>query len=332
LEAGGEFFEDVLGFGDAGGADALGAARGDGGGGIAGEGALGGGEFLEFLLVEEEDFAVGFEVAAVGGDGGAEGGFVGGAGAEGERDGETVAGLGDVGGDVGDAEMGGVFLEVGRELGAEGVAQAGEVGGEEVEGLVAIAEPPRAVGGLEDEAVFFEEGEDGGVGRVFAGRQGDGEEVFAAVDAETRAGRAGRDARRGGRGGAGGGGGRCQENGDAGERAIVVPRDGGGAVDPEEDGLARERGEQIAEARAVELDDFRRGLGAGPALEEDEGGDEFGGGRTGGEIEVHLDRNGVARGGRGEVGREVEAEHGGYAVVRRARRSGPATRRGGRQP
>ena len=152
-------------------------------------------------------------------------------------------------------------------------------------------------------------GEDGGVGRVLAGRQGDSEEVFAAVDAEAGAGRARDDARRGGGRGAGEGGGRGEKNRDARE-GVVVPGDGGGSVDPEEDGLAAEGGEEVAEAGAVELDDFRRGLGAGPALEEDEGRDEFGRRSSGGEIEVHFDRDGVARGGGGEVGWEVKTEHG----------------------
>ena len=71
-------------------------------------------EFLEFFVVEEENFTVGFEVTAVGGDSVTEGGFVGGTGAEGEGDGEAIAGLGNLGGDLGDAEMSGVFFEVGR--------------------------------------------------------------------------------------------------------------------------------------------------------------------------------------------------------------------------
>ena len=210
--------------------------------------------------------------------------------------------------------MGGVFLEVRGEVGAEGVAEARELGGEKVKGFVAVAEPPGAVGGFEDEAVFFEEGEGSGVGRVLAGGQGDSEEVFAAVDAEAGAGRARDDARRGGGRGAGEGSGRGEEDRDA-RKGVVVPGDGGGAVDPEENGLAAEGGEEVAEAGAVDLDDFRRGLGAGPALEQDERGDEFGGRGSGGEIEVHLDRDGVARGGGGEVGREVEAEHGGGTKI-----------------
>ena len=288
----------------------MGAAGRDGGGGIAGEGALGGGEFLEFFLVEEENVAVGFEVTAVGGDGGAEGGFVGGTGAEGEGDGEAIAGLGDVGGDFGNAEMSGVFFEVGREVGAKEIAEAGEMGGEEIKCFVAVAQPPRAVGGFEDEAVFFEEGEQRVVSWIFARREGDGEKVFAAVDAEPGAGGTLDDARRGRRGGAGEGSGSGEKNGYSGESAVVPSNGGGRAVDPKENGLAREGGEEVAQAGAVELDDLGRGLGAGPALEEDEGRDEFGSRGSGGEIEVHFDRDGVARGGGGEVGWEVKTEHG----------------------
>ena len=64
---------------------------------------MGGREFLEFFLVKEENFTVGFEVTAVGGDSVTEGGFVGGTGAEGEGDGEAIAGLGNLGGVVAEA-------------------------------------------------------------------------------------------------------------------------------------------------------------------------------------------------------------------------------------
>ena len=80
LETRGEFFENGFGLGDAGAADALGAAGGDGSGGVTGKGALGGGEFFELVGCDEVNLAAGFEVAAVGGDGFAEGGVVGGAG------------------------------------------------------------------------------------------------------------------------------------------------------------------------------------------------------------------------------------------------------------
>ena len=78
-------------------------------------------------------------------------------------------------------------------------------------------------------------------------------------------------------------------------------------------GLALKGGEEVAQAGAVELDDLGRGLGTGPALEEDKGRDEVGRWGSGGEIEVHFDRDGVARGGGGEVGWEVDTEHGGGA-------------------
>ena len=45
-------------------------------------------------------------------------------------------------------------------------------------------------------------------------------------------------------------------------------------------------------------------------MQEDKGRDEFSRRGSGGEIEVHFDRDGVARGGGGEVGWELEAEHG----------------------
>ena len=77
------------------------------------------------------------------------------------------------------------------------------MGGEKVKRFVAVAQPPRAVGGFEDEAVFFEEGEQRVVRWIFARREGDGEKVFAAVDAELGAGGTLDHARRGGRGGAG---------------------------------------------------------------------------------------------------------------------------------
>ena len=74
-----------------------------------------------------------------------------------------------------------------------------------------------------------------------------------------------------------------------------MPRDGSDrAIDPKEKGLALESGKEVAQTGAVELDDLGRGRGAGPALEEDEGRDEFGRRSSGGEIEVHFDRDGVA--------------------------------------
>ena len=75
-------------------------------------------------------------------------------------------------------------------------------------------------------------------------------------------------------------------------------------------GREAEGGDELAQAGAVELDKFWRSGAAAPALEQDEGGNELGGRRASGEIEVHLERDGVARCRGGEVGREVEAKHG----------------------
>ena len=180
--AGGEFLDDGLGFGDAGGAHALGAARGDGRGRIAGDGALGGGEFLELIGRDEVNLAAGFEVAAVGRDGVAERGVVGGAGFEAEREGVAAGGFLGFGDDFGGAEARGVFLEIFGEVGVEAGAEAVALGGEEVERLVAVAEPPFAGGGIEGEAVGFNEVEGAGVLRVLGRGEGEGEEVFGAVD------------------------------------------------------------------------------------------------------------------------------------------------------
>ena len=182
LKTGGEFFENCFGLGDAGAADALGAAGGDGGGGVAGDGALGGGEFLELFGCDEVNLAAGLEVAAVGGDGFAEGGVVGGAGLQADREVETAGGLGGIGDDLGVAEAGGVRLEIGGEIGVEDGAEAFTVGGEKVEGLVAVAEPPFARRGIEGEAGCFHEIDGAGVERVLGRGEREREEVFGAVD------------------------------------------------------------------------------------------------------------------------------------------------------
>jgi len=188
LEAGGEVFEDLVGVGETGGGNAMRAAGGEGGRRGAVEGALGGGEFLETGGFEEEDASLGLEVVAAGIDGGADGVIGGGAGADGEGDVEVAAELGGFGDDIRGTDTRGVAFEVGGELGVKFVAKARAVFGEEVQGFVAVAKPPFAVGRLEDETVGFHEIEGGGVGRVFARREGEGEEVFGAVDDQRRAG------------------------------------------------------------------------------------------------------------------------------------------------
>lgn len=212
-----------------------------------------------------------------------------------------------------------MFLEVGGEVGEELVAQGIEVGGEEVEGFMAIAEPPFAGGGVEDEAVGFDEGEGGGVGAVFAGREGEGEVVFGAVHEEggggfAGAGRAGRRGGSGGGGWAGGGGGRWR--GGAFEVFADAAQEG---TDPEEgfvgggeegeDGERMEGGDEFGELGAVKLDK-RRGL-RGSAAETLKGGEagEESGVEGGGGVESHLHGDSVALSGGGEVGWEKEANH-----------------------
>jgi hypothetical protein len=108
---------------------------------------------------------------------------------------------------------------------------------------------------------------------------------------------------------------------------VVMPPDGL-AVFNEEGLLIDGRGE-VAELGTGELEEngrlwalLRQGFGghAAPTLEEREGGEQIGRrlaallrqgfGGQGGEVEFHLERDRVARGGGGEIGRQVEAEHG----------------------
>ena len=163
-----EFVDEFLNFGDAGGGDAPGAAGGGGRGGAAGEGSLGGGQAGDFFRREKVDPALIFDVTTVGGEGGAELVFADAAGLEAEGEGELAAGLDDLALDVGLGELGGVFVEVFGEVGVEFVAEGSEVGCEKVEGFMAVAEPPFAGGGVEGEAVGFDEVEGGGVAGVLA--------------------------------------------------------------------------------------------------------------------------------------------------------------------
>jgi hypothetical protein len=187
LKAGGEIFEDRLGVGEAGGRNAMRAPGGEGGGRGAVEGALGCSQFLDTRGLEEENASVGFEVVAAGVDGGADGFVGGGARANGEGDVEVAAEFGGFGDDIRGTDTRGVAFEVGGELGVKFVAEARAVFGEKIQGFVAVAEPPFAIGRLEDETVGFDEIEGGGVGRVFARREGEREKVFGAVDDQRRA-------------------------------------------------------------------------------------------------------------------------------------------------
>ena len=112
---------------------------------------------------------------------------VGGRAADVERDGdiELAAGLGDLGGDGGDAELRGVAAEVVGELGAPALFEAFPMGGEKGEGAMAVAQPPLARGRFEGEAGGFQRFEDGGVGVAFARGEDECEVLLGAVDLET---------------------------------------------------------------------------------------------------------------------------------------------------
>ena len=267
MKAGREFLEDRLGLGDAGGVDALGAAGGDGGGGIAGEGTLGGGELLELFGCDEVNLTAGFEVAAVGGDGFAESGVVGGAGFQADREVETAGGFGGVGDDFGGAQASGVRLEVGGEVGVEGFPETLAVGGEEIEGLVAVAEPPFARRRIEGEAGRFHEFDGAGVERVLGRGQREGEEIFGAIDEQGLGGRRIFDVRFllsdwtqrscGGRQSG-------RRRGSA-EEGGVAPDAGLAVVD--EDRFERGGGGEIAELGAGELDKYGGRGGAAEPLQ-----------------------------------------------------------------
>ena len=140
LKGGGELVEQVLGFGDAGGGNAVGAAAGEAAGAAGlGECTLGFNEFGQFFPVDEVNGVAVLDVAAAGGGGGLDGGDIGLAGGQTEREIETLAGGDGVGGDLGGFEFGGVTLKVLGEIGVEGVAQRLQVRGEQVEHLVAVA-------------------------------------------------------------------------------------------------------------------------------------------------------------------------------------------------
>lgn len=104
----------------------------------------------------------------------------------------------------------------------------------------------------------------------------------------------------------------CDESGGGRRRGGVSEQcgvvKGGGLVVFDEDGFGAEGGGEGAELGAGELEKTRRRGGAGPALEQGERGKNFRVGRRG-KIGVHLERDRVAGGGGGEVGREVDAKH-----------------------
>ncbi|WP_069960607.1 hypothetical protein [Lacunisphaera limnophila] len=320
---------------------------------------MGGADFLEAFRVDEVDLFAVLDIAAAGGDGLADLGLGGAAGVEAKLDVVGVGGFRDLRGELGRLQVGGVFLEIVGELRAEVLAQRAALGGEDVEDAVAVAQPPLAGEGIEDEAVVAEELQHTVVGGGLARRQGEGEEMLRAIDDER---------------GEGGGGGGCPRFG---WRALIPASPGpqgrgsfwGGSLTQqvahagefravpgegdlrraavEEDRLAGEGGDEIAQLRAGELDQGDRGGFDAEALQQGEGGQEIRGetaGRRSGlpvagccrpgasrrtfvlaglagrclsgpvarqKIELDLQGHGVARDGGGEVGRQEEAEHGG---------------------
>jgi|GEM_PF-3100955 len=313
----GEGFEHLLELGYPGGGYSLGATRGCGRGGAAGERRLGLGEAVELFGRKKVYLLSVLDEAASGGERGAEFLVADLAGGDADGDDELArAGVLDLGLDLGGGEDGGMFLEVGREVGVEARTKGVLVGSEKVQDLVAVSQPPFSCGGIEHESVGRKQFAGGGVGGVFPGRQGDGQIVFAAVDGE-RGKRlvAGREARgaHGERSRAGAGRGRRGGLGGRRRREVLAdaakPR-----ADPKEvfvgfgqggeNRLAHESGDEFAELGAGDLDKRGRGGGAIAKAREQGEGRQLRGGRRHGAVQLHLQRDGVATGGFGKVGRQ----------------------------
>ena len=162
-EVGREACEGFLELGGAAAGDALAGAGQEGGVERAREGLLGLVQFLDGGGGHEVDRPGVLDVAAALGELGLERVERGAAGLERDRDLELVADLGDLGGEGGEAELGGVAAEVVGELCTPVLLQPLPVGGEEGEGAVAVAQPPLSGGGLELEAGGLHGLEDGGI-------------------------------------------------------------------------------------------------------------------------------------------------------------------------
>jgi hypothetical protein len=144
--------------------------------------------------------------------------------------------------------------------------------------------------------------------RVFARGQGEGEEVFAAVDGEGR-GSGGGGSRRpltgGWRGPNGGWRSEARRIGLA--QQFGVPPRGESAV-VEEERLVAGGGGEFAQLRPGELEKSGRLPGTAPALQQGEHRQGLGGSYRL-RRELDPDGHGVARDGRDEIGWKVEAEH-----------------------
>ena len=279
------------------------------------EGAVRGLELAHARGVEQVDAVAVLEVTAAGRQRGAHLRVARRAGAEAERDLERVARLGDLRGDLGRLQFGGVAREVFRELRAEALAQRRAVRGEEVEDLVPVAQPPLARERIEREAVLAHEFQRRLVQRRLARRQRDREVVLRAVDGQRRVvaltGGGRRDARCGlrrRRRRRGGGGLFDQVLAHAGEGEAVPRQRVARAVDAVKDLFACERREQLAQLRAGELHEHDRGRLHAVALQHRESRHQLRR-RRGGEVELQPQRDRVARRGAGEVGWEQDAKH-----------------------
>ena len=267
--------------------------------GIAQEGALDLLDPADFLGVDEVDEAVRLHVGAIGRLSGPEGRRIGGAGAQAHahREGIPLQICGAL--DRGGLYLGGVLLEVLGELRPEAIAQALQVGGEEGKDLVAVADPPAAIRGLQDEARALHEFQGGRVAEVLAGGEGDGEEVLGAVHDH------GSLVGGGAAGPCRGGDGDCGRCGSFLQEFVVRPRERPGVLDPDR---RRPQGpRELAKLRPGQLQERRKGRGHAPALEERQGRQEHGL-RGLVRLEFYPHRNGIPKHRFGEVGGEVKTQ------------------------
>lgn len=88
-----------------------------------------------------------------------------------------------------------------------------------------------------------------------------------------------------------------------------MPGDGSSrAVQPEKTRLVGERGDEIPQLRASELKKFWRRGRAGPALQENQSGENFSRRRTA-QVQIHLHGDGISWSGGREVGWKKETKH-----------------------
>ena len=156
----------------------------EGGVGGFGEGLLELVEFLEFAFLEQVDLAFGLDVVASGVEVLADFLVAGLSGLYGDGYAVTVVTFGDVGFYIGFLDVFDAGEKVVGEFRVVAVFEVAPDFTDEVEGLMAVAEPPFAVFGFEFEAVADEEFADFVVEGVLFGGETDGEVAGGAVDVE----------------------------------------------------------------------------------------------------------------------------------------------------